>query len=129
MNPSASGWIKKLLKEITPNATLLKYNEASFYKALRATGFIFGSNLSSINNLIESKDLSEDELCKVNLVIAFLFTHHNSNSKIIFTESVIAFYRSINEYKTSFFGDLLGSKITSEQLEKLIHKRIHIRRY
>ena len=43
-----------------------------------------------------------------------------------FIESVIRFYTEIDQIKTSFFQDLLGGKKSSEQLEKIIHKRIQI---
>jgi hypothetical protein len=39
---------------------------------------------------------------------------------------VIGFYSDIDEIKTSFFRDLLGGKKSSEQLEKIIRKRIPI---
>ncbi|WP_242086692.1 LETM1-related biofilm-associated protein [Aestuariivivens sediminis] len=126
MNPSATGWIKKVLKEVTHNTAFLNDDEETFYLALRACGFIFGSNLDIVARIFDKKDLSEDELCKVNLLIAFLYTHHNSQSKLQFVDSVMQFYTAINELKTSFFQGLLSSKQSSEQLEKVIHKRIHI---
>lgn len=126
MNPSASGWIKKLLKEVSETDTLYNYNEVSFYDALRTSGFIYGSNLEVVTNIIDKKDLTKEELSKTNLCLAFLYTHHNSQTKISFIDSVIGFYTDINELKTSFFQDLLGGKKSSEQLEKIIHKRIQI---
>lgn len=126
MNPSASGWIKKLLKEVSETDTLYNYNEVSFYDALRTCGFIYGSNMAIVANIIDKKDLTEEELSKTNLCLAFLYTYHNSNSETGFIDSVIAFYTDINELKISFFQDLLGGKKSSEQLEKIIHKRIQI---
>ena len=126
MNPSASGWIKKLLKEIGENNPLLRVEEDVFYDALRNSGFIYGSNLDVVAAIIGKKDLTEEELCKVNLCLAFLYTYTNSNAEIAFVDSVINFYNSINETKTSFFNDLLGGKKSNEQLEKIFHKRIQI---
>jgi len=126
MNPSASGWIKKLLKEVYKEATLFRFDEEQFYDALRTSGFIYGSNLSVVGYIIDKKDLTEEELCKTNLCLSFLYTHHKSHSKIPFTDSVIGFYTDINELKVSFFQDLLGGKKSSEQLEKIIHKRVQI---
>ena len=126
MNPSSAGWIKKLLKETEKNDLFLKYDEASFYDALRSCGFIYGSNLNIVSEVIQKKDLTEGELCKTNLCLAFYYTHANSNCGISFIESVIGFYSDIDSIKTSFFQDLLGEKKSSEQLEKIIHKRIQI---
>lgn len=126
MNPSAQGWIKKLLKEVTQNNSFLNYKEDEFYSALRSCGFIYGSNLSIVAQAFKNADLSEEELCKTNLCLTLLYAHKNSNSKLSFVDSVIDFYTSINEYKMSFFQELIGGKKSSEQLEKIIHKRIQI---
>ena len=126
MNPSSAGWINKLLKEISKNDPYLKHEKASFYDALRSCGFIYGSNLGIVAQIIPKKDLTESELCKTNLCLALYYTHANSNCDISFIESVIRFYTEIDQIKTSFFQDLLGGKKSSEQLEKIIHKRIQI---
>tara|TARA_R110002050_G_scaffold300276_1_gene468453 strand:+ start:22875 stop:24047 length:1173 start_codon:yes stop_codon:yes gene_type:complete len=126
MNPSASGWINKLLKEVSENDLLFNNNEESFYDALRNCGFIYGSNIEVIGTIIDKKDFSEEELCKINLCLAFLHTHHNSGTKTTFTDSVIGFYTDINELKLSFFQGLIGGKKSSEQLEKILYKRIQI---
>ncbi|MFI1745483.1 LETM1-related biofilm-associated protein [Thalassobellus sediminis] len=126
MNPSASGWIKKLLKEVSKNDSLLNYNEVSFYDDLRTCGFIYGSNLGVIGNIIAKNDLTEEELCKTNLSLAFLHTHHKSGNKTKFTDSIIVFYTAINELKLSFFHGLIGGKKSEEQLEKILHKRVQI---
>ncbi len=126
MNPSAQGWIKKLLKEVTQSNAFLSYKEDAFYDALRTCGFVYGSNLSVVAQTFKNTDLTEEELCKTNLCLTLLYTHTNSSSKRSFVDSVIDFYTSINEYKMSFFQELLGGKKTSDQLEKIIHKRIQI---
>ncbi|GAA4897692.1 hypothetical protein GCM10023311_23080 [Flaviramulus aquimarinus] len=126
MNPSAVGWIQKLLKEVETNNHFLKYDEEVFYEDLRTCGFIYGSNLNVTTQVINKSDLTEDELCKTNLCLSLYYTHSNSNSEVSFINSVINFYTAINEIKTSFFQDLLGGKKSSEQLEKILHKRIQI---
>ena len=126
MNPSAQGWINKLLTQVDQNNLISKYDEASFYNALRASGFIYGNNLSVVTDAVEKRDLTEGELSKTNLLIAFLHTHHYSKSDQPFIESVVGFYAAINALKTSFFQELLGGILPSEQLEKIIHKRIQI---
>jgi len=126
MNPSAHGWIKKLLQEVAKNDSFLNYEEDAFYSDLRACGFIYGSNLSVVAQILKKSDLTEEELCKTNLCLAFLYVHANSNAKHSFVDSIINFYTNISALKISFFQELLGEIKSSEQLEKIIHKRIQI---
>jgi LETM1-like protein len=126
MNPSANGWIKKLLKEVAKNNSFLEFNEDEFYNTLRTCGFIYGSNVEIIANALNKNDLTEEELCKVNLLLSFLYIHSHSESKKPFIETIVNFYKGINERKTSFFQDLLGDKNSDELLEKIINKRIQI---
>ncbi len=126
MNPSAQGWIKKLLNEIEENDNIFNLNEEAFYDALRCCGFIYGSNMDIVAGIIKKRDLTEEELCKTNLFLTLLYTHNKSKSKTSFIDSVINFYTDINELKISFFRELLGGKKSSDQLEKLIHKRVQI---
>ncbi|MGE5944255.1 MAG: hypothetical protein ACM31G_07945, partial [Flavobacteriales bacterium] len=126
MNPSANGWIKKLLKDVDKNNAFLQFDNIEFYDALRTCGFIYGSNVEVIANTINKNDLTEEELCKVNLLLAFFYIHKSSNSKKNFIETVVDFYKVINEHKTSFFKDFLGNKTDNELLEKIINKRIQI---
>ncbi|WP_100612377.1 LETM1-related biofilm-associated protein [Confluentibacter lentus] len=126
MNPSANGWIKKLLKDVDKNNSFLELSDIEFYDALRTCGFIYGSNVEVIANTIHKNDLTEEELCKVNLLLSLLYLHKNSNSKKDFIETVVDFYKVINEHKTSFFKDFLSTKNPHELLEKIINKRIQI---
>ena len=126
MNPSANGWIKKLLKEVAKNNSFLNVESETFYNALRDCGFIYGSNFEIVCNVIYNKDFTDEELSKINLCLALLHTHKNAETEIPFTDSVINFYTEINELKTSFFLRFLGGKKSNEQLEKIIHKRIQI---
>jgi len=126
MNPSANGWIKKLQKEMSKNISFLSYPEPTFYNKLRHSGFIYGSNISIVHDLIKKGDLSEQEICKINLLLTFLYAHHHSKSKENPIVSIIDFYTEINAHKTSFFQELLGGNKTTSLLEKIIHKRIQI---
>lgn len=126
MNPSGQGWIKKLLQIVARNDSFLGLKKDDFYSQLKVSGFIYGNNIGVVNKLVNNKDLTEDEYCKANLCLTLLYTHANSNTEIAFIKSVTNFYKSINERKTSFFKELLGGKSPNEQLEKIIHNRIHI---
>ena len=126
MNPSSAGWIKKLIKEIDKNNLFLKLDEETFYGVLRSCGFIYGSNLDVVAQVIDKNDLTEDELCKTNLCLALYYAHANSKQNIPFVDSVISFYSEIDDIKTSFLKGLLGGKKSNEELEKIIHTRIQI---
>jgi len=126
MNPSASGWINKLLSDISKNESLFNNNEELFYDDLRASGFIYGSNLKVVANAYSELDLTKEERCKINLFLTFLHTHRNSNTETDFIDSVIGFYTDINELKLSFFQELLVGNKSTEQLEKIIQKRVQI---
>ncbi len=126
MNPSANGWIKKLLKEISSKQKNLRPSDSEFYHALKSSGFIYGSNVSVAFKCTENKDFTEEELSKINLLLAFYFVHQNTNKTEDLITSVIGFYKSIDEYKSSFFDNLLGEKKSSEILEDMINKRVFI---
>jgi len=126
MNPSANGWIRKLLAQKHLVENMQEIAVTDFYNTLRSCGFIYGSNVSLFNNCLENGNYTEEELCKINFIIAFKYIHDASFSKVDFIESVIEFYSKINAYKASFFSDLLGEKKTASLLEKIIHKRIQI---
>lgn len=126
MNPSANGWIKKLLKEVAKNNSFLNLESETFYSALRDCGFIYGSNFDVVCDVIQNKDFTDEELCKTNLCLALLHTYSNANTESPFIESAINFYTEINELKKSHFLGFLGEKKSNEQLEKIIQKRIQI---
>lgn len=126
MNPSASGWITKLLKNLSENQEFINQSEAALYCSLRETGFIYGNNRSVIVNFIDSHDLTDEEICKINLFLALYFTHHKSQSKQNFLDSIIEFYKNIDVYKSSFLNSIFSGKISNGLLEKIIHKRVQI---
>jgi hypothetical protein len=52
MNPSANGWIKKLLKEVSETM----YSQIAiteFYSKLKHTGFIYGSNIKVVLDIVK----------------------------------------------------------------------------
>ncbi len=70
MNPSAKGWIKKLLKDLSDN-NLADIDTLDFYDKLRQTGFIYGSNISTLKFIDQSFDFTEEERSKINLLLCF----------------------------------------------------------
>lgn len=126
MNPSASGWIKKLLKEVSTDDTFLNKPLDTFYQELKRCGFIYGSNVGIVNNALPKNDLTDEELCKANLILAFFYFYSKNPSEEKFIDSVISFYSAITVSKTSIFDSILGKKKSAALLEDLIDKRIHI---
>lgn len=126
MNPSASGWIKKLLKEVA-SSDLETIDDIEFYGQLKRTGFIYGSNVDVLPYLSQSFEFTEEEKSKVNLLLCFYHSYLKSNkANINFIEIMVEFYKVLGEDKRSFFEELFGEKSKDRLLEKMIHKRIHI---
>lgn len=126
MNPSAAGWIKKLLKEVSSDDRLSNMPLKRFYHDLKRCGFIYGSNVGIINHVVPQNDLTDEELCKANLILAFFYFYGRNPSEEHFIDSVINFYSTITVSKTSIFNVFLGKKKSFALLEDLIEKRIHI---
>ncbi|MBC3847197.1 hypothetical protein H8K90_12445 [Winogradskyella echinorum] len=125
MNPSANGWIKKLLKEVSE--TMYSQTETSvFYDKLKHTGFIYGSNIKVVLEIVKSFDFTEEERCKINLLLTFFFIYKKEQPDEDFIKNLIRYYKSISDQKQSFFEELFGDKKPDSLLEKMIHKRIHI---
>ncbi|EDP95026.1 LETM1-related biofilm-associated protein [Kordia algicida OT-1] len=128
MNPSAKGWIKKLLAEYNAHTeTLAVFSLDDLYNELKACGFVYGTNFRAIFDRIDNSDLTHEELCKVNLVLSFRFVHEHYKSQHNFIDSITNFYNLVDDYKSSFFEELfLGKKKSFDLLESMINKRIAI---
>ena len=126
MNPSASGWIKKLLKEVSANDTFLNTSFENFYQELKHCGFIYGNNVGIIANVVGKNDLTDEELCKANLILSFFYFYSKNPSEEKFIDTVIGFYNAITMSKSSIFYSILGKKKSAALLEDIINTRIHI---
>ncbi|MEN8885759.1 MAG: LETM1-related biofilm-associated protein [Winogradskyella sp.] len=125
MNPSASGWIKKTLNEVSD--TMYSQTETSeFYNKLKQAGFIYGSNIKVVLDIVKLYEFTEEERCKVNLLLTYYFIYKKEQPKDDFIDSLIRYYKTISDQKRSFFEELFGEKKTDHLLENIIHKRIHI---
>jgi hypothetical protein len=125
MNPSANGWIKKLLNLVSE--TMYSQTETdAFYINLKRAGFISGCNIKVVLDIVKPFELSEEERCKTNLLLTFYYIYNKENPEEQFTQSLIRYYKSITDQKRSFFEDLFSDKSPGSLLEKIIHKRIHI---
>lgn len=126
MNPSASGWLLKCLHKIN-ESDLLSMNELQFYKALRSTGFIYGSSQDSLISLSKSLKYSQQELAKINLIVTLVYIdykHHGEQPSSEIVKRLVGFYQSLHS-KKDYFNSIFKFKTKDEQkLEQLIHKRI-----
>lgn len=120
MNPSGSGWIRKLLKLLNNSEHQIESLE-QLYPKLRNVGFIYGSNMATLNHIADNPDYTKEERCKINLLIAMYAVHSNTESTESFEKSLLEFYKEITFHKSSLIGTILGNN-----LESMLHKRIHI---
>ncbi|MFK7832369.1 MAG: LETM1-related biofilm-associated protein [Winogradskyella sp.] len=125
MNPSASGWIKKLLQQVSE--TMYSQTETEeFYNRLKQAGFIYGSNIKVVLDIVKPFDFTEEERCKINLLLTYYFIYKKEKPQEDFIDSLIRYYKTISDQKRSFFEELFGNKQPDSLLEQIIHKRIHI---
>jgi hypothetical protein len=126
MNPSSTGWIRKLLLELDKDQIKIPLDINKLYFDLRGCGFIYGSNQAVVNDYVLNSDLTKEEYAKANLLLSLFAAFNNSSNSSDFVASAVGFYLTINEHKTSFFDDILNRKKSNKFLERIIHKRIQI---
>lgn len=126
MNPSADGWIKKLLKDVLTSEVFLNLPSKTFYDQLKLSGYLYGNNVSVVNNVFDKTDWTDEELCKINHILTLYYIYGQKSRELQFIESVVQFYNTIDTYKKSFIKGWLGKKNSSKHLEDIIHKRINI---
>ncbi|MFI2744129.1 LETM1-related biofilm-associated protein [Zhouia sp. PK063] len=130
MNPSASGWIEKYYSLIKEHSFFVG-DEFQLYKSLRSVGFIYGTNVQSINifDKADINSLSDDELAKINLLTGLYGIYKLSPKFKSFEEFLsvsLDFYRALDQNELSFWDKIMtGSKKTAK-LEKLIHSRVQL---
>ena len=129
MNPSASGWIPKLLTLVEKQQiTAVASNEFLFYNELKNVGFIYGISIDILlNKPISKLTFTTDEYTKINLFHSLLFTFFIKYPKAEINEaieSIINFYKTIDKGKTSFFKKLSLSNSSTDNLEQIISARL-----
>ena len=65
MNPSARGWIDKLLTSLFHNKDYSNLTFNELYNSLRQTGFIYGSSIGVVREYIINNDLTTEECGKL----------------------------------------------------------------
>ncbi|NND51676.1 MAG: hypothetical protein HKN54_04665 [Flavobacteriaceae bacterium] len=126
MNPSARGWIPKLLTALFNNKGYSRISVDNLYSGLREAGFIYGRSVKVVNDYLPAEDLTAEECSKINLLIALNSVYKNSELNQPFVKHLIEFYSGIDDYKTSLIGKIFGRKTSATTLEGIIHKRVQI---
>ncbi|WP_435622793.1 LETM1-related biofilm-associated protein [Flagellimonas sp.] len=128
MNPSATGWINKFGHLVQKNPVNLSGHEELYFK-LKEIGFVYGIHIDVFPYLNTELKLTEDEIAKINLLVALYFTYkleHPNSDFNAFVDTVFAYYKSLEVGKISFLNKILSAKRTESQLEKLIDSRIYL---
>ena len=119
MNPSARGWLKKLIKFVTINSAN-QSTLSNLYPSLKSAGFIYGADVSITIDALNNNDFTKEERCKINFTIALLSVYENAEKKKTdFENALKLFYKNIGFNKSSFVNNLLGADI-----ETILQKRI-----
>ena len=78
MNPSASGWITKLLRDLTKDQKTINVSIDNLYDMLRVSGFIYGNSIDTIIVNAYGLKYSEEEKTKINLLTALIITYYDT---------------------------------------------------
>jgi hypothetical protein len=130
MNPSATDWIPKFLNRFEKQQ-LVNDDETEdfFYDKLKLAGFIYGVSVDAIpDEEISQLKLTREELTKINLFHAMIFTHSKFRPERTFKDaitSIVDFYATIEKGKTGFFKKLTLSQNPSNNLEKIFAARLN----
>ncbi len=129
MNPSANGWINKLLLQSNQFFDTAKnWNEHEFYAQLQKTGFTYGTNISCIHlNLETDLKYTQEEFAKLNLIYALILVYKTKHQDDAVIERIVKFYQEISSNTKSIFSIAFTTKTKDRQLEDIIHDRIQPR--
>lgn len=129
MNPSAAGWILKFLSLMDRNELMENFNEeATFYKSLKNTGFMYGISTDIIcKKTSGSLKLTREEMTKVNLFHALIYQHFKYQSDVSYEEAIrniLAFYIQLEKGKMGFFHKFSFSNSPAHSLENILSARL-----
>lgn len=128
INASASRWIDKFfLEQGVPKTPVMDYPE-TFYKRIRATGFVYGHIISfDTQNPIDTKGWISEEISKVALLNTLYVTYQmvtqEADSKK-FIATTLLFYKKIHPETFNLLKKILPEDNASQSLEKLVNERV-----
>lgn len=129
MNPSAPDWILKFFNLFDRKELVDRFeSEKEFYKALKTTGFIYGTSVSFLpKKKIDYLKLTKVELTKVNLFHALIYQFFQENKEATDQEAIfniLAFYKVLEKGKMGFFHKFSLSHSPSHSLENILSARL-----
>lgn len=125
INPSAHGWIDKLLLR-SENAWEIPSAD-TFYSNIRRSGFIYGHIVDFYPINIKARGWLHDETSKVALLNtlygAFCVTTQDKRAEQ-FVNSAVSFYTQMNPQGFRFFPKIFAVGTPSNRLETIIDQRV-----
>ena len=128
INASASGWIDKFFLEQDVPKTLVTDYPETFYKRIRATGFVYGHIISfDTQTPIDTKGWISEEISKVALLNTLYVTYQMVTQDTEFNKFIataLIFYKKIHPETFNLLKKILPEDNASQSLEKLINERV-----
>ena len=129
MNPSAKGWIPKILTTLDKQQIITNSESLMlFYNQLKSTGFLYGNSSEIlISSTPSNLNLTKNESTKINLFQSLLFIFfkkkpdENINTAI---DHIILFYKRLDKSKLGFLYKFSTSEKATDNLEQILGERI-----
>ena len=129
MNPSAKGWIPKILTSLDKQQIITNSESLMlFYNQLKSTGFLYGNSSEILISSTPSQlNLTKKESTKINLFQSLLIIFfkkkpdENINTAI---DHIILFYKELDKNKLGFLYKFLTSEKATDNLEQILAERI-----
>jgi hypothetical protein len=129
MNPSAKGWIPKILTTLDKQQIITNSESLMlFYNQLKSTGFLYGNSSEIlISSTPSNLNLNKNESTKINLFQSLLFIFFKKKpDENIYTaiDHIILFYKRLDKSKLGFLYKFSTSEKATENLEQILGERI-----
>ena len=129
MNPSAKGWIPKILTTLDKQQIITNSESLMlFYNQLKSTGFLYGNSSEIlISSTPSNLNLTKNESTKINLFqsLLFIFFKKNPNENInTAIDHIILFYKKLDKSKLGFLYKFSTSEKATDNLEQILAERI-----
>jgi hypothetical protein len=129
MNPSAKGWIPKILTTLDKQQIITNSESLMlFYNQLKSTGFLYGNSSEILISSTPSHlNLTKNESTKINLFqsLLFIFFEKNPDENInTAIDHIILFYKKLDKSKLGFLYKFSTSEKATDNLEQILGERI-----
>jgi len=129
MNPSAKGWIPKILTTLDKQQIITNSESLMlFYNQLKSTGFLYGNSSEIlISSTPSNLNLTKNESTKINLFQSLLFIFFKKKpDENIYTaiDHIILFYKRLDKSKLGFLYKFSTSEKATDNLEQILGERI-----